>query len=107
MEIFLSGQFLEKSRGDLAVVITQNIRTKDYNQFMYPIDSEEFAQITGIRTRDEPIARAYVGVNHKAGEGILRKFHELKHTPDFLGTLDVLVINGYYLAHPITVQGNQ
>ncbi|MBI2658940.1 hypothetical protein HYX05_02445 [Candidatus Woesearchaeota archaeon] len=97
MKVFLAGQIQERYRGDLAVVVTREATKGPYGVFLYPINSDEFATLTGFRTITSPVERAYVGVSHQGGELITRKNDELNEGRTTLDSLDALLVLPYFL----------
>jgi hypothetical protein len=79
MKAFFGGQIKQDCRGDLAVVITSPkvASRENYSAFLYPILSEEFVHLTGVRTTDHKVERVYMGVSQRAGERILKNLNDL------------------------------
>ena len=71
MRVFFGGQIKKECRGNLATVVSRQGTGQEkspwYDVFVYPIDSEEFVSLTGVREVNNPIERVYIRVSHKTG----------------------------------------
>ncbi len=100
MRIFVGGQIREKYRqkeGKLAVVVNKQELPKKaffleaeyvYGVFAYPVDSEEFVQLTGTRAVTSPIERIYIGVTPKVGDELARVLNNSPLNETRLKSLD-------------------
>ncbi len=95
MKTYYGGQIKSECRGDLAVVVTA--RNHHYDTFMYPVGSEEFAHLTGVRSVRSPPERVYIGVSHNAGEAVTRATNDQKIDEINLESIDELVVFPYFL----------
>lgn len=99
-QIFLSGEIKEEFRGEEVITITKDKTGMDpvYEVFQYPIDSKEFAQITGIRAADFPVERAYLGLSRKAADMIsIDYIGRINRGRLFLADLDNRLIHPNFL----------
>ena len=67
MKVFFGGQIRDEYKGDLAAVVTRGERDELYSVFLYPILSDEFDHLTGLRSVHYPVERAYIGISHHCG----------------------------------------
>ena len=95
MREFYGGQIKPEHRGDLAVVIREE--KLRYSAFLYPIQSEEFLQLTGVQAIRNFPHRVYIGISHPSGEDILRKINGESLDGHKLENLDRIVVNAPFL----------
>jgi hypothetical protein len=98
MRVFFGGQIKEGLRGDLAAVVARDETLRKYNSFLYPINSEEFVHLTGIRAVCDLPDRVYIGLSQNAGELIVRETND-KYTKETLDlrNIDALVVIPHFL----------
>ena len=98
MKIYYGGQILEECRGKLAVVIAKSqSEPSRFDRFMYPIDSDEFMHLTGVRDAKYPNERVYIGVSNEAGENIMHYVGNKTREELDLRSLDNLVVYGFFV----------
>ncbi|MBT4135793.1 hypothetical protein HOD75_04640 [archaeon] len=100
MITYLMGEIEERFRGKLAAVVHHDRDGGDYGTFLYPMDSEEMIQATGIQTTRNPIDRVYLGINREAGGRIIRAsctLNSLNNIPEALRAIDRSVVLAHFL----------
>ena len=97
MRAFFGGQINKENRGNLALVVeTSEDSNSCYSPFLYPVDSEEFAHLTGVRAAKKMPERVYIGVSQRAGSEACRQASCTHQTRD-LRSLDLFLVNSYFL----------
>ena len=99
MAVYLGGQIKKECRGELAVVVC-NGSGPEYDAFLYPIQSEEFVNLTGVRAASNPIVRVYSGVNQSSGQDLVRRVSSVHSDPTILRELDDLVVIPFFQTKP-------
>jgi hypothetical protein len=97
MRAFFGGQIKQECRGDLAAVIAKNRTSGEYDSFLYPTDSEEFIQLTGVRAVRCPVERVYIGISQSVGNELMKESNSKEFDKVNLRSLDVMVVNPYFL----------
>lgn len=79
MKAFFGGQIEENKRGELAAIVTRELRLRGVGDclsvFLYPIHSEEFVHLTGVGDAGNFVERIYIGVSPNAGDEIARQLN--------------------------------
>ena len=97
MKAFFGGQIIEKYRGDLAIVLERDEPKGEYAPFMYPVISDEFVQLTGIRAARKLPDRVYMGISHDAGERIINSVSDQKFSNVSLRNIDRMIVIPHFL----------
>jgi len=97
MRTFFGGQIKEECRGDLAVVVAKDETLKKYDTFLYPIDSEEFIHLTGVRAARYLPDRVYIGISHDAAKVVIQETVDKNPNEVDLRSIDMLVVHSYFL----------
>lgn len=107
MRAFFGGQIKQEYRGNLAAVVSkeglyrENIPPEDNLfvccVFVYPIESEEFVHLTGVRDAANSTERVYIGVSHLTGEEIARRVNGRHADITDLRSIDQLVVVPHFL----------
>lgn len=95
--VFYGGQIREDCKGDLAAVITRE--NSECCAFLYPVGSEEFNNLTGVRASKHPPIRVYIGINNRTGGEIASRVHDsgdLEGIDIFLERIDISVVYPYF-----------
>lgn len=85
------------SEGNLAVIVTRGESPNTFDIFQYRVLSDEFVNLTGVRTVRCPVERLYIGINREATENITRKNDYLTQGKVTFRDLDRLVVMSYFL----------
>lgn len=83
--------------GDLAVVVAMDTTLKGYATFTYPVTSEEFKHLTGVRAVQHPPERTYIGISPDAGREISGRLAGQNPEGFDLRSIDKLVVVSYFL----------
>ncbi len=94
MRAFFGGQIKEDCRGNLAAVVSRSSSNDRFETFLYPVNSDEFIQLTGVRAVSHPPFRVYMGISLEVGEKIIRGISDKSYT---LKSLDELVVLPYFI----------
>ncbi|MBS3124147.1 hypothetical protein J4437_05970 [Candidatus Woesearchaeota archaeon] len=100
MEIYFGGQIQAECRGNLAVIITKchpNDTLQRYESFIYSTTSDEFINLTGVRSVSHPLARVYLGISREAGENIVKAVGDKPVDKVDFKSIDCLVIGSHFL----------
>ncbi len=97
MTAFYGGQIKKEHSGDLSVVVRKNDNGRTYGAFVYPIESEEFRQLTGVMAAKYEPERVYIGLNSKAGDEIARRISGTPVGERALRSLDALIVHSFFL----------
>lgn len=97
METYFGGQIIKEKRGDFAAIITGKDDPEGVGVFLYPIGSEEYIHITGVRSVGHPIERIYAGINSEAGDEIASLGDSLEREEITFDYVDRLVVIPHFL----------
>jgi hypothetical protein len=97
MEAFFGGQILEEFRGNLAVVIERPKESRVYSAFLYPVISNDFCHLTGVRSAINVTERVYIGISNSIGNDIAQRVNGREVDTICLERIDELIIYPHFL----------
>src|SRR3989338_4379659 len=97
MKTFLRGQIERGYRGNLAALVTARNAPKGVEVLLHHIDSVDFDYLTGAGIIENPLERAYIGLNKEGGELIARNGDYVNQGKIDFENLDKLVVIPFFL----------